>query len=63
MLLLVLLPGFWGPGDAPADLVCVFRLSSLGTQVVLWAGIGCVFGLLGERAEGAARSMSREVAR
>ena len=62
-LLLALLPGFGGAGDAPADLVWVFRLSSLGTQVVLWAGIGCVFGLLGERAEGAARSMSGEVAR
>jgi predicted cobalt transporter CbtA len=42
----------FGPahGHAPAGLVREFRLSSLGTQVVLWAGIGCVFGLLGERA-------------
>jgi predicted cobalt transporter CbtA len=37
-------------GYAPAGLVRDFRVSSLGTQVVLWAGIGCVFGLLGERA-------------
>jgi predicted cobalt transporter CbtA len=37
-------------GHAPADLVWDFRLSSLGTQAVLWAGIGCIFGLLGERA-------------
>ncbi len=37
-------------GDAPAELVWDFRLSSLGTQLVLWAGIGCIFGLLGERA-------------
>jgi predicted cobalt transporter CbtA len=37
-------------GHAPADLVRDFRLSSLGTQVVLWAGIGCVFGALCERA-------------
>ncbi len=35
---------------APAELVWDFRLSSLGTQLVLWAGIGCIFGLLGERA-------------
>jgi hypothetical protein len=35
---------------APAELVWDFRLSSLGTQAVLWAGIGCIFGLLGERA-------------
>jgi predicted cobalt transporter CbtA len=34
----------------PAELVWNFRLSSLGTQAVLWAGIGCIFGLLGERA-------------
>ena len=42
----------FGPADghAPAGLVRDFRLSSLGTQVVLWAGIGGVFGLLGERA-------------
>ena len=37
-------------GHVPAELVWDFRLSSLGTQVVLWAGIGCIFGLLGERA-------------
>jgi predicted cobalt transporter CbtA len=37
-------------GNVPAELIWDFRLSSLGTQVVLWAGIGCIFGLLGERA-------------
>jgi predicted cobalt transporter CbtA len=37
-------------GHVPAELVWDFRLSSLGTQAVLWAGIGCIFGLLGERA-------------
>jgi predicted cobalt transporter CbtA len=37
-------------GHAPAELVWDFRISSLGTQAVLWAGIGCIFGLLGERA-------------
>jgi predicted cobalt transporter CbtA len=45
------MPSF-GPvhGHAPAGLVWEFRLSSLGTQIVLWAGIGGVFGALGERA-------------
>jgi predicted cobalt transporter CbtA len=37
-------------GHVPADLIWDFRLSALGTQAVLWAGIGCTFGLLGERA-------------
>jgi predicted cobalt transporter CbtA len=50
-LLLILLPNFGGVGEAPADLVWSFRLSALGTQAVLWAGIGCIFGLLNERAE------------
>ncbi len=45
------MPDFGGSGGhAPADLVWDFRLTSLGTQAVLWAGIGCVFGLLDERA-------------
>ena len=34
----------------PATLIWEFRLSSLGTQAVLWAAIGCIFGLLGELA-------------
>jgi predicted cobalt transporter CbtA len=37
-------------GHVPADLIWDFRLSALGTQVVLWAGIGCIFGLFGELA-------------
>ena len=37
-------------GHVPTELIWDFRLSSLGTQAVLWAGIGCIFGLLGERA-------------
>ena len=50
--LYVAMPDFGGTGGhAPADLVWDFRLSSLGTQAVLWAGIGCAFGLLGERAK------------
>ena len=58
-LLLILLPSFGGVGEAPADLVWSFRLSALGTQTVLWAGIGCIFGLLNERAE--ARDASNAV--
>ena len=50
-LLLALIPGFGGSGDAPAELVWSFRLSSVGMQAVLWTGLGCAFGLLGERAE------------
>ena len=63
-LLLFLLPGFEGAtaGDAPADLVWAFRLSSLGTQAVLWAGVGCAFGLLSERAVArGARETARSV--
>jgi predicted cobalt transporter CbtA len=33
-----------------AGLLCDFRLSSLGTQLVFWAGLGVIFGLLCERA-------------
>jgi hypothetical protein len=45
------MPSFGGiGGHVPADLIWDFRLSALGTQVVLWAGIGCIFGLFGERA-------------
>ncbi len=37
-------------GPVPVALIWEFRLSSLGTQAVLWAGIGCIFGLFGELA-------------
>lgn len=40
------------PGDFPAGLLWSFRVSSLGTQLVLWTGLGVVFGLLCERANG-----------
>jgi predicted cobalt transporter CbtA len=51
VFLYLAMPDFGGTaGHVPAELVWDFRLSSLGTQVVLWAGIGCIFGLLGERA-------------
>ena len=48
--LLVGLPATTDPGEFPAGLLLNFRLSSLGTQLVLWAGLGALFGLLCERA-------------
>jgi putative cobalt transporter subunit CbtA len=42
------------PRAFPAEVLWRFRLSSLGLQAVLWAGIGIVFGALAERAVGSA---------
>jgi predicted cobalt transporter CbtA len=44
------LPDAPSPGDFPAGLLWDFRLSSFGTQLVFWTGLGVVFGLLCERA-------------
>ena len=44
------LPAAPSAGDFPAGLLWGFRLSSFTTQVVFWAGLGVVFGLLCERA-------------
>jgi predicted cobalt transporter CbtA len=44
------LPPAVDPGDFPAGLLWNFRLSSLGTQLVLWTGLGVMFGVLCERA-------------
>ena len=44
------LPAAPSSGDFPASLLWGFRLSSFGTQLVFWAGLGVVFGLLCERA-------------
>ena len=54
--LFLALPAGPSAGDFPAGLLWGFRLSSFGTQLVFWAGLGVVFGLLCERAnrEGAA---------
>jgi nitrile hydratase subunit beta len=49
-VLFLVLPAGPDPGEFPAGLLRDFRLSSLGTQLVLWAGIGVIFGLLCERA-------------
>ena len=44
------LPATTDPGEFPAGLLWSFRLSSLCTQLVLWAGLGVLFGLLCEQA-------------
>jgi len=49
-VLFVSLPAAASPGDFPAGLLWSFRISSLGTQLVLWTGLGVVFGALCERA-------------
>lgn len=48
--LFLVLPATSDPGDFPAGLLWSFRLSSLGTQLVLWTGLGVFFGALCERA-------------
>jgi predicted cobalt transporter CbtA len=46
----VVLPSFQEvPGDFPATLLWSFRLASLGTQMVLWTGIGLLFAALMHR--------------
>ncbi|MET8280666.1 CbtA family protein [Micromonospora sp. NPDC005174] len=46
----VVLPSFQEvPGDFPATLLWSFRLASLGTQVVLWTGLGLLFAALMHR--------------
>jgi Probable cobalt transporter subunit (CbtA) len=49
-VLFVGLPAAPDPGGFPAGLLWGFRLSSLGTQLVFWTGLGVIFGLLCERA-------------
>lgn len=49
--LFLIFPAAPDPGEFPSGLLWNFRLSSLGTQLVFWAGLGTVFGLLCERAE------------
>ena len=49
-VLFLILPAAPDPGSVPAGLLWDFRISSLGTQLVFWAGLGVLFGLLCERA-------------
>jgi hypothetical protein len=49
--LFVVMPEAPSPGGFPAGLLWDFRLSSFGTQLVFWTGLGVAFGLLCERAE------------
>ncbi len=49
-ILFLALPAAPDPGGFPAGLLWDFRLSSLGTQLIFWTGLGVVFGLLCERA-------------
>lgn len=44
------LPPATNPGGFPGDVLWDFRVSTLGTQALLWATLGTVFGLLCERA-------------
>jgi predicted cobalt transporter CbtA len=48
--LFLALPAAPSAGNFPAGLLWGFRLSSFGTQLVFWAGLGIAFGLLCERA-------------
>ena len=49
-VLFLILPPAASAGGFPAGLLWGFRLSSFGTQLVFWAGLGALFGLLCERA-------------
>lgn len=44
------LPASADPGDFPAGWLWSYRVSSLGTLLVFWTGLGVMFGLLCERA-------------
>lgn len=50
-LAMVGMPSFAeAPSAFPVDALWQFRLASIGTQLVMWLGIGLVFGFLSERA-------------
>jgi hypothetical protein len=49
-VLFLVLPAGPSADGFPSGLLWAFRLSSFGTQVILWAGLGILFGLLCERA-------------
>jgi hypothetical protein len=49
-VLFLVLPAGSSADGFPSGLLWAFRLSSFGTQLIFWAGLGVVFGLLCERA-------------
>ena len=49
-VLFMLLPAAPSSVGFPSGLLWAFRLSSFGTQLIFWAGLGVLFGLLCERA-------------
>lgn len=55
--LFLLLPPATDVGDFPGGVLWDFRLATLGTQIVLWAGIGVIFGALCERKSGKREDM------
>ena len=46
------MPPATNPNDFPGDVLWDFRVSTLGTQALLWATLGAVFGVLCERTNG-----------
>ena len=50
-VLFLLLPAAPSAGGFPSGLLWAFRLSSIGTQLAFWAGLGLLFGALCERAK------------
>jgi hypothetical protein len=49
-MLILVLPAAPSADGFPSGLLWAFRLSSFGTQLIFWAGLGVLFGLLCERA-------------
>ena len=47
-----LLPSATDVGEFPGSVLWDFRLATLGTQVVLWGGLGVIFGMLCELKDG-----------
>ena len=50
-VLFLVLPAAPSADGFPSGLLWAFRLSSFGTQLIFWAGLGVLFGLLCERAK------------
>lgn len=50
------------PADFPADTIWGFRLAALGGQLVLWGGLGLVFGDLTERSLRTSTSVRKPIA-